>query len=425
MHNNIIPIDANLITEKEKTIQQFEELSGEGNSVQYQFSIKLARMLDLKSCKSWGQNQTDWLNELAANPNIHYNDGGHLRQVAEVGKMIINDYQDNPELLLNISFSNATIIARASLVPAISKMATTHEKEKREQNNKQAKRELVDQLINGDLESGKLKARICQIKLEHSTDLMKMIDVYNQWSYSKIDPRFGMQHNGQIPGQIILNTIYHFTHKGASILDPMAGGGTTHDVCDWINRSDPSFDLTCTSFDLCPRKEHDLYTIDEDKRKNNYTIEKDRSFIIQKNVLTDDWDIDDLDLIFLDPPYYSMVADGYAKNDFTESLPSFYAAIDVLMRKSYDALKVHGTVALIMQPQTSKDIPHGENYIDLPYECMKIMEAAGFKPWHRVQVPLPTQQFLPQQVNKVKEYANRSELLGTARDLIIMKKIKR
>jgi len=50
------------------------------------------------------------------------------------------------------------------------------------------------------------------------------------------------------------------------------------------------------------------------------------------------------------------------------------------------------------------------------------MEEEGFETYNRIQVPLGTEQFNPMDVNRVKTYEHRNRLLGTARDLILMRK---
>ncbi len=235
------------------------------------------------------------------------------------------------------------------------------------------------------------------------------MELYNVWNISKLDYRFGIPHPGQIPGQIIVNIIYHYLPKTAVIVDPMAGGGTTHDVCEFLNgieEAEPQrsmfnerYNLTCHSFDLNPR----------------------RDFVIKKNSLKDEWNVERVDLVFLDPPYFSMKKDDYVDNDFTASREAFYNAVDVMSKKSYDALKKGGMCGIIIQPQTEKDLMEGEVCIDLPFECYKIMEKY-FNPFQRIQTPLSTQQFSAYDVNRAKSLEYRHHLLGVARDLILMKK---
>lgn len=205
----------------------------------------------------------------------------------------------------------------------------------------------------------------------------------------------------------MVNILYHFCPANASVVDPMAGGGSTHDVIQWMNtlkrNGQQLYHFECTSFDLNPS----------------------RDFIVKKDALEENWKVDEVDLVFLDPPYFSMKKEDYVDNAFTESRESFFEAITVILKKAYFALKPGGLCALIIQPQTEKDIERdsGEVMLDTPYECQKRMEYdAGFEPFIRIQVPLSTQQFNATDMKRVKEYDERSRLLGTSRDLIIMRK---
>ncbi len=256
---------------------------------------------------------------------------------------------------------------------------------------------------------GKLRAEINRLKdIECPQELKGMLMFFNIWNIKRPDRRFGVQHPGQVPGQIMINIIYHYLNRDKKhiIIDPMAGGGSTHDVCDFMNnlitekQGKFNHDLICYSFDLIPK----------------------RDFIIEKNILEEDWNIQDVDLVFLDPPYFSMMKDDYTENKFTENRESFYDAMEITIKKSFDVLKMGGLCALIMEPQTEKDLEPGEVCIDLPFECYKIMEKIGFKSYQRIQIPLSTEQFPGSTVARKKLYKNKEQLMGIARDLIIMKK---
>ena len=53
----------------------------------------------------------------------------------------------------------------------------------------------------------------------------------NVWSFDLPDPRFGKSgYKGRLPGQIVANALFYYAQPGATVLDPMAGSGTTGDV---------------------------------------------------------------------------------------------------------------------------------------------------------------------------------------------------
>jgi len=205
--------------------------------------------------------------------------------------------------------------------------------------------------------------------------------LYNVWSFGKCDERFGNQEfEGRIPGQIIQNLLHYFTEEKDLVVDPMAGGGTTIDVCRLMNRRILAYDISPTREDIT---KHDIRKGFPEANKN-------------------------CDLIFLDPPYFDMVFDLF--KDVTE----FYTFIESLASASYETIKDNGVVAFLMQDMTEKGnhCLSGEGY--------RIFRDIGFKTVAHISCPLSTQQFLPQQVEKAKK---EKRLLGRNRDLYIFRKV--
>jgi DNA modification methylase len=384
-------------TSKEDLLSRLAGFSSSNNKALYEFALMLhEETKDIDWTDSGGK--MNFLNELVKRPDIYVNDAGALRQVIVAGRLIANVYKDDLDYISKMGYWNFVAIARARL-------------SNDDEENISKKKKLINSVIEGSLTEGKIKKEINKVKdREFPKELDGLLEIYNVWNISKLDQRFGIEHPGQIPGQIIVNVIYHYLPKTAVIVDPMAGGGTTHDVCEFLNSvgedeaqlsmfPEERYNLTCYSFDLNPR----------------------RDFVVKKNSLEDDWGVDRVDLVFLDPPYFSMKKDDYVDNDFTASREAFYNAVDLMSKKAYGALKSGGICAIIIQPQTEKDLMEGEVCIDLPFECYKIMEKY-FKPFQRIQTPLSTQQFSAIDVNRVMMKDNRHRLLGVSRDLILMKK---
>ena len=67
---------------------------------------------------------------------------------------------------------------------------------------------------------------------------------YDVWSF-RHDRAFGIPHAGSIPAAIIAHTLYYYTQPDALVVDPMAGGGTTLDVCQSMGRR-------CLAYDIQP-----------------------------------------------------------------------------------------------------------------------------------------------------------------------------
>lgn len=58
--------------------------------------------------------------------------------------------------------------------------------------------------------------------------------IYNVWNYANCDPKFGQDYPGRIPGQAVINLLLWLTEPFDVVVDPMAGGGTTIDVCRYL-----------------------------------------------------------------------------------------------------------------------------------------------------------------------------------------------
>ena len=105
---------------------------------------------------------------------------------------------------------------------------------------------------------------------------------YDVWSF-KHDRAFGIPHPGSIPPAVVAHTLHYYTAPGALVIDPMAGGGTTLDVCESMGRR-------CLAYDLHPvRPEIRPHDVNEGLPLESHGC----------------------DLIFCDPPYHTMLARRY------------------------------------------------------------------------------------------------------------------
>ena len=112
---------------------------------------------------------------------------------------------------------------------------------------------------------------------------------YDVWLF-KHDRAFGIPHPGSIPPGIVAHTLHYFTAPGALVVDPMAGGGTTLDVCESMGRK-------CLAYDIGPV----------------------RPEIVQHDVrLPFPSETAGCDLVFCDPPYHTMLSRRYAENSVAD-----------------------------------------------------------------------------------------------------------
>jgi hypothetical protein len=95
-------------------------------------------------------------------------------------------------------------------------------------------------------------------------------------------------------------------------------------------------------------------------------------------------------LIILDPPYWDLLKELYAKESVSPlNLNGWLEFMQKVSINCYNALKEGGVVALIIGMKD--DTTNTNRFYDLPYYCMKLFESAGFKEVHRISIPLTTQ----------------------------------
>lgn len=220
------------------------------------------------------------------------------------------------------------------------------------------------------------------------------IKYYNIWQFTENDPRFGIPHPGRIPGQIAGNVIYYYSEPGDLIVDPMAGGGSTIDAAKYLDRE-------VIGLDVFPRR--------PDIREWNI----ERGFPD---------DCRDCQLIFMDPPYWNMIDEGYTDGSSSrKSLKDFRAWYHKLLFDSSRCVRLGGFVAVINMGQYFR-LPDDfkDGYIDWPIETYNYMLSANLKPWARVAVPYPTTLHQAFDVEAAKKGRFFLPILG---DIIIMRRM--
>ncbi len=213
---------------------------------------------------------------------------------------------------------------------------------------------------------------------------------YDVWAF-RHDRAFGVPHPGSIPPSIIAHTLHYFTEPGGLVVDPMAGGGTTIDVCAAMGRR-------CLAFDIEPARA-DIQGLDVRDGFPDASL--------------------GCDLIFCDPPYHTMLARRYA--DDAVSLAPLSAWIDFLnafARMAFATLRPGGYLALLLANQTEKDLPAGHGYLDHAFFGHQAMLAAGFLPQRRISCPMAGA-YLPQHVQRARR---DGRMLGQVRDLLVARK---
>lgn len=204
--------------------------------------------------------------------------------------------------------------------------------------------------------------------------------IYNVWNFNGYDPRFGLEDfEGRIPGQIIQNVLHYFTQENDLVVDPMAGSGTTYDVCVAMNRKPLCYDLDPKRKEIV---KHDIRNGYPDEAKN-------------------------CDLVFLDPPYFNMVFTNF------KEVEDFYRFIDELGKSSYEAIKKDGIIGFLIQDMTEK------GSFCLSGESYRIFRRIGFECLTHISCPLSTEQFRDFDVARARR---EKRMLGRNRDLYIFRR---
>lgn len=247
---------------------------------------------------------------------------------------------------------------------------------------------LLPQIIAGErISQNDSKKAVEQAKGNKSEKHIFKPKVFTVWNFSKCDKRFGTPNfPSQIPGQVIQNILHYFTQEGDLVVDPMAGGGTTIDVCREMKRS-------CLAYDLAPIRE-DVTRLDI------------REGFPQKTK--------GCDLIFLDPPYFKKMNKSYAKDSVSSlTREQFLVFMGKLAKDCFETVKNFGVVALLI----SDFIDYDKSLLSCEY--YNLFVNAGFTAVNRIQTPLSTQEYNNPQQKKALE---KKQLLNISRDLYIFRK---
>jgi len=150
---------------------------------------------------------------------------------------------------------------------------------------------------------------------------------YPRQSYGKT-PKGNNKYPGVTPAFIIWNLVQRYTEPGDLVLDPMAGSGTTLDICDEEGRK-------CICYDIAPTRP-DIFQNDS-----------------RKIPLEDNY----VDMIFVDSPY----GDNIRYNDHPDCIgkissetETFYEELEKVMRECHRVLKPGKVIGWLIGDQWVK-----------------------------------------------------------------------
>lgn len=220
-----------------------------------------------------------------------------------------------------------------------------------------------------------------------ASDITEAPPIYNVWNYSACDPRFGQKHPGQIPGQTVVNLLLWLTKPFDLVVDPMAGGGATVDVCRYLLRRYRCFDIDPKRPDI-----------------HEWDIRQGFPRFPQKPTL-----------IFLDPPYWRLKREEYSGDGAAMgSYEDWLAFMGKLAKDSFKTVKPRGHVALMVE--SFLDEKETGRFLFLNRDCLNLFERAGFQGIQEISVNMPSQIKSFRDV----EYAKRKGiLLDLKRELFV------
>lgn len=185
---------------------------------------------------------------------------------------------------------------------------------------------LLKLLENPDLDLNKIKIPRAKLEDKPRLESTTLWD-YPRQSYGKT-PKGNNKYPGVTPAFIIYNLIKRYTEPGDIVLDPMAGSGTTLDVCKEEGRR-------CIAYDIAPI----------------------RPDIIQNDARTIPLENETVDMIFIDSPY----GDNIRYNDHPDCIgkisaetEQFYDELEKVMRECYRVLKPGKILAWLIGDQWVK-----------------------------------------------------------------------
>lgn len=242
-------------------------------------------------------------------------------------------------------------------------------------------RRLIDRIIE--------KGRASRLE---RLSLIEQPPIYNVWNYGSCDPRFGQKHPGQIPGQAIINLLLWLTEPFDVVVDPMAGGGTTTDVCHYLLRR-----YHC--FDIDPRRP-DI---------KQWDIRKGYPRLPQKP-----------DFILLDPPYWRLKRDEYSQNSAAmSSYQEWLEFMRKLAKDSFKTLKAGGHIALFIE--SFLDERETGKFLFLNLDCLELFEVCSFEGIQEISLNMPSQ------IKSFRDvtYAKKKQiLLDLKREIFVFRKAK-
>lgn len=208
---------------------------------------------------------------------------------------------------------------------------------------KRYERDILKNALAAVEKSKKMKKKLSMLRKTVEAGIV----LSSVWNFGNRDNYAGDAHfYGNAPTQVVEQCVLRLTNRGDLVVDPMAGSGTTIDVCKTHGRNIKAFDLTPTRKDIL---EHD---------SRNIPL-KDLS----------------ADLVFLHPPYWNMVKYSNKDADLSNlSLNEFLDSMGKTITEAQRILKKDRYLCVLVG-----DLVRKGKFISLSRKISNMCVEAGFE----------------------------------------------
>lgn len=179
-------------------------------------------------------------------------------------------------------------------------------------------------------EKEKIRKRIGERDIEEEIPIVESTTLWDfpRQSYG-IAPKGDNKYPGVTPALVIYNMIWRYTDPGDLVVDPMAGSGTTYDVCKEEKRR-------CICYDVAPKRPE---VIQNDSRK----------IPLEDN---------SVDMVFVDSPYGDNIRyneDPRCIGKISSETEEFYEELEKVMKECYRILKPGKVIGWLIGDQWVKN----------------------------------------------------------------------
>ncbi|MHC4178448.1 MAG: DNA methyltransferase, partial [Planctomycetota bacterium] len=242
-------------------------------------------------------------------------------------------------------------------------------------------------------------------RIREDRDRAKQLDVtlrpHDAWMFNGHRDLFGHEYPGRIPGDLLLNVLYFYTEQNDIVLDPMAGSGTTADVCLVMDRRCYCYDVDEKACERAEVSHHDLCRDGWPPRTEN------------------------ADLIFWDPPYFWKMdakqvgeKEGYGEKSISRfDRDDYLGFFSRAFKLAHEVSKASCTLALLMADWYDYDDPAKSIYI---WDYAQQLQDAKWQIERQVQIP----QTMHLRPHVYEKFCGERRLASVARYLLITKKVQ-